>query len=389
MKRLILVCALALAACSGNNASNNGNNQTEDVGPDQATGMDTGDEEDMGTGGGGDTGVTDTGNGDLGSDASDAGDDMADVTEFPDVMQQECFHPSNDPDCPMGEFGAGTFLDFIEIDESQECCRDFTGDGVNDNKIGLYVAALEAAADEDLNANIDSAINAGRLIYLFEYSHWGNEDFDDDLALRVFLGQDTDDMFGDNLAGTGEFLVDPDSFDMDGDPKWVFNDASVNNGHLVARGGQLELFFPGLLDDVQLLMTDVRIEADVIPPADLQSGGTVALENGEISGALDRNLFYDSMNEAALACTCLDKAVFIYDDQTDSYTCDVTEEDEMGCQFDPSAGCRFLSNRMSCTFFQAASSDVDVDTDGDGEADAFSVGTTFTGVGASITGRVQ
>lgn len=389
MKRWMLVgCVIALAACSGNNSSNNGDNNATDAGDDLATATDTGDERDMGsdeedTGSGDDLGI------DTGTDADDAGDDMADATMFPDVMQQECFHPSDDPSCPMGEFGAGTFLDFIEIDTSQECCRDFTGDGVNDNKIGLYVGALGAATGEDLNANIDTAISTGNLVYLFEYSHWGNEEFDDDLALRVFLGQDADDMFGDNLAGDGEFEITADSFDTNGDPKWVFNNASVQNGHLIATDGELQLFFPNLLDDVQLLMTDVRIEADVVPPADLQSGGTVTLENGELSGALDRNLFYDSMNEAALACACLDKAVFIYDAQNDDYDCNVTAEDETACEFDPSSGCRFLSNRQACTFFQGASSDIDVDTDGDDEPDAFSVGTTFTGVGASITGRAQ
>ena len=174
---------------------------------------------------------------------------------------------------------------------------------------------------------------------------------------------------------------------MNGDPKWNFDTVRVTNGRMIATNGTLELFFPGLLDEVQMLVTDVRIEADVIPPADLASGGGVTLENGEISGALARNLFYDSMNEAANACTCLQKNVFVYNAGEDEYECDLNMVDQMNCEFDPSSGCRFLANRQACAFFELASSDIDLDADNDGTLDSFSVGVRFTGVPAEIVGR--
>lgn len=435
MKQMILCAAMMslLVACSGNNTA--GNNTTPDAGSDmspidpeaccpQTDEVPTGTcriacgpcefgyrDDDCG-------GVTVTCDGDewvendrtapgpsceanngldMGSDMSQPSDmsstDMADMSEpedmfmFPDVAAQDCFHPSTDPNCPMGEFGAGTFLRTLEIDETEQCCRDFTGDGVNDNKIGQYARIL-GGTGQDINGNIATAIEAGELSYLFTYRDWSNEDFDGDLGMTVLLGVDETPDFQDNLMGMGTFLVTPESFDdVTGDPKWVFDDVTVNNGHLVARGGTLNLFFPNLLDQVQLLATDVRIEADVVPPADLASGGTVALENGELSGAMDRDLFYESMNEASASCACIGLPVFEYDADADKYDCVTTDEIQTACQFDPSSGCRFLSNRMACQFLELASGDIDVDTDGDGVADAFSVGVKFSGVGASVVGR--
>lgn len=381
------VLVLALAAC-GKDKNNTNNGEPAD------TGSDMGAPEDMGSGiedqgsGSMDAG-RDEGTPDLGSDAAqDLGPDVADVFQFPDVPAQECYHPSTDPMCPMGEFGPATFLNSIVIDENKSCCRDFTGDGMPDSKIGEYAAILKGGGT-DINMRIDTAIQAGELIYLLEFSNWSNDTFDAELDTTLFLGDDIDLDFSDNIAGTGLFLAHYDSYDMNGDPKWAFTTSSVTNGRLVAQGGSLELVFPDLLDQVKLQVTDVRVEADVVSPADLQSGGRVVLENGELSGVLIRDIFYASLNEASVACECLQKPVFAYNATDDEWECDLTQADSDNCMFDPTSGCRFLSDRTSCQFFQLASSDVDVDTDGDGKADGFSIGARFTGIGASITERKQ
>ncbi len=381
MKKWLLVCALfAVTACSG---KNNDTSTPADAGPDAADTASVNNVADLP--GMPDMTVPDPL--DVGPDATpDLAPDMpADVQEFPDVAQQNCAHPTTDPTCPMGAYGAGTFLNFIEVVETNACCRDLTGDGVIDNKIGQYVSILGGIGG-NVNANIDEAVQAGQLAYVLEYANWGNETFDGDLDFRVFLGADDDLDFADNLAGMGSFFLRAESFDVAQNPKWNFEDVTVNNGHMVARGGTLELFFPGLLDQVQMLMKNVRIEADVVPPADLASGGGVALDNGTISGALDRDLFYSSMNEAANTCTCLAKNVFVYDAADDDYKCDIDATDEANCEFDPVSGCRFLSNRQACQFLQLASGDIDVDADGDGTVDSFSVGVRFTGIGARILG---
>lgn len=385
-KWMILAVAAVLWGCSGDKSADNSDTGGADVSTTDMSSNNANNTLDV------NNGLTPDLNDPMDMGTTDTGGDMAaedlgmDMTEFPDVMVDNCAHPTTDPSCPMGEFGAGTFLNTIELVQDGTCCRDFTGDGNPDNKIGQYAGFLMGAG-EDINANIQAAVQQGLLAYLLEYANWGNETFDADLDFRVFLGTDTDLDYADNLAGTGAFNLLPESFDMNGAPKWPFDNTTVNNGRLVATDGTLELFFPNLLDEVQMLMTDVRIEADVIPPADLASGGGVTLENGEISGALHRDLFYDSMNEASNACVCLQKNVFVYEPNADQYECDIDMADEMNCMMDPSSGCRFLANRQACQFFELASSDVDIDTDGDNVNDAFSVGVRFTGIPASIAGR--
>lgn len=383
MMRWLLIGMLALGAACGkdNNATpapdSGADAAPQDLGhdvatPDMAPEPDTAPPADMHTA-------------DMG--APDAAPDMVDMTTFPDVMEQNCAHPASDPMCPGGLYGPGTLLDSIEIVPDATCCADVNGDGTIDNKIGGYLPLIATATGSDVNGNIAAAVQAGQLAYLFEYANWGNETFDADLDFRVFLGVDADLDYTDNLAGNGQFNILAESFDPNGDPKWSFDDVTVNNGRLVGTGGQIQLFFPYLLDEVQMLVTNVRVEADVVPPADLAAGGTVTLQNGELSGALDRNLFYDSMNEAANACACLQKSVLVYDAAANDYSCDVDVLDEQACAFDPSSGCRFLSNRQACQFLELVSGDLDVDADGDGTLDSFSVGVRFTGVGASIIGR--
>lgn len=372
---LVSLVAL-LAACS----SKDDNNGAADVGHDTAQPADAGHDTAQPT----DTAQPQ----DVTQPEPDAplGADVApDVPDEPDVPAQECAYPNADPMCPQGAFGPGTFLNTIEVVNNRSCCRDFDGDGMFDNKIGTLLGLLTTVG-EDPNGNIAAAIQSGELAYVLEYANWSNEEYDSALDFRVLLGIDEDDDFTDNLAGTGSFLVRPESYEDNGAPKWNFDNASVQDGRLVATGGTLELFFPGLLDEVQMLIRDVRVEADVVAPATLHAGGGVTLENGEISGMFDRALFFDSMNEAANACSCLGKNVYVYSSSSDQYLCDIDSSDMAGCAAEPNQGCRFLADTTTCLFLQNISDEVDVDFDNDGTNDAFSVAVRFSGVPASIVG---
>ena len=382
---LILV-ALTLAACSGNNDTTGDNNGGSDAATDASGVADAGPVPDATDGSKRDGGGVDDTGSDVGDVTSaDIGTDTADVWDEPDVAPQPCFHPSSDPNCPMGAYGAGAFLKTIQIAEDRTCCRDFDRDGALDNKIGEYMKLLKANGT-DMNARIAAAVQAGELAYLLEFSNWANETSDPQLDVRLFLGADDDFDYSDNLAGTGSFLIEEASFEPNGDAKWVFATGVVRDGKLRANGGTLELVFPGLLDEVRLHVSDVTVGADVVPPADLQSSGRVTLANGELSGALHRELLFGSLNEAAVGCSCLQKPIFSYDAPADQWRCDVEEADTTGCQFD-TPGCQSLADPTFCTFFELASKGVDVDADDDGKKDSFSVGARFTAVGASITGR--
>lgn len=354
-----------------NNTSNNVNN-AQDVGQ-----QDTANDEGNGTDAGRDL-ATDT--------SSDVAIDANDMS-FPDVTSQPCTHPTTDPNCPMGEFGPATFLDTVEVVLDNTCCRDMTGDGTFDNRMGSILAAV-VGFGLDINQDIAANIQAGRLVYLVEFANWENETFDSSLDATVYLGVDEDQDFTDNLAGTGNFLVTPDNFDeVTGDPLSPFETTQVLNSRLNAQRGVIDLRFPGLLPEVEIITTDLQLTADVDPNSILESGGRVTITNGELSGAILRNRFFQSLNEAAVGCACIGREIFTPEGDG-SFNCDLNAAEEMLCLTDPEAGCRLMGQTMSCSLWGQLGGTTDVDTNGDGENDAFSIGLRVTGVGASITDRV-
>lgn len=312
----------------------------------------------------------------------------------PDVEDYECFYPSADPNCAQGPFGPGSFITSLNIVSNRTCCFDYTGDGRNDNAIGVLLGQIQALPGmSDVNANIAFAINQGLLSYVFEFSNFANPFYDPSLNLRVLLGEDTDEFFADNLGGEGAFNVLPESFEEDGTtPKWAFDEARVNNGKLIASGGAIDLTFPGLIDEVAISLVDVHVRADVVDEAgkepDLTAGGRVWLSNGELAGVLLRDKLFESMNNAALGCDCIQDArplMYSYNQDQDKYVCELTADDATRCN-SASSACSDLANRTICLFFASYSTNVDVDSSGDGTNDGYSVGVRFESVGASIEG---
>lgn len=335
-------------------------------------------------------GATDTGGAPDVAANPDAGPGEADVA--PDVEDYECFYPSNDPNCAQGPFGPGSFITDLTIVSNRTCCFDYTGNGQNDNAIGVLLGQLQVFTG-DVNANIAFAINQGLLSYVFEFSNFANPFYDPSLDLRVLLGEDTDDFFSNNLGGEGAFNVLPESFEADGTtPKWAFDEARVNNGKLIASGGAIDLTFPGLIDGVAISLVDVHVRADVVDEAgkepDLTAGGRVWLSNGELAGVLLRDKLFESMNNAALNCDCIQDArplMYSYNQDQDKYVCELTAADATRCS-SASSECSNLADRTICAFFANYSTNVDVDSSGDGTNDGYSVGVRFQSVGASLEG---
>ena len=342
-----------------------------------------------------DTGGSEDG-GDEGADAGpDAGldsgldsgaPDASDAGVEPDVSEVACAYPSSDPSCPTGDFGPASFIDTIRIVPQQDCCRDFDGDGTQDNQIGSLLNAASAVGGGNVNAEIAAAIAAGRIVYLLEFANWGHPAYDPALDARFLLGADD---------GQGGYLVDPASYGLAGQPLYAFGSGEVAQGVLTAEGGALSLEFPGLLPQVEILLTDVRIEsADVAVPADLTAGGQVTLQSGKMSGILERDTLFESLNVASNACSCLQTDAFTWNATSSKWECALTDAHQSACANDPNAsgGCQQLASTQLCGMFALLSGSVDVNAanpmDASAPHDAYSVGIEFHGTGASISGAL-
>jgi hypothetical protein len=385
-------------------ADDDGGPGTSDVGPDTEpetggtpdggpadTGEDAPDPGDVGDAGDGDTGSA----GDTGADATDTAD-----AGPVDAGHSGCSYPPTDSTCPDGDYGPASFVSEFVIKRSGECCHDFDADNSDDSALGDLAANLETLLQVNFNDLIDAQIQNGLLVYLFEYAYWSDETDDPALEFSFLFGQDESPDFSDNLAGTGDFLVDPASLDSNGDPKSSFPQASVVGGRLSVANGTAPLVLPVGAELVEVVVENVRISADVTPGADLEAGGRVALTNGELSGTVSLDEMFGALNTVAEACSCISQSthpVFVEEvnNGTPNWVCTSTDQDNSSCQNDSSATqmCQTLADNESafgCSYVaQVIDSQADLDLDQDQHEDAYSLGAEFEAVGASIVGQAQ
>ncbi len=397
---LIAMMLFSISACSSDETGQTNNNQSDVSSQADADGTSTdldgntlidADPGDVPMGTGNDTDPTK--DADPGQDTAPEPDAAEpDPDTYPAVEPVACAFPSTEEGCATGDFGAATFLTEFKIVEDKSCCYDFNGNGKFDNFLGSLVGTMSSfSAFGDVNANIQTAINLGELVYMFEYSGLEHPEFDSDFKLTLFEGRDSDNDFAPNLLGAGDFEVLPHSYEVPGTPNWVFEKARVHNGELVATGGRLRIRFPGMLDEIVMILENVRVRAKVEQEAekapDLTAGGRVWLTQGELAGALNRDTLFSSLNDAAKGCECIQDvdAIYAYNSTKDSYKCAITSADAARCRT-ASAACQNLADQGVCGLLALQSNKVDVDTDNDGKPDAFSFGARFTGVGASIVG---
>ncbi len=401
----LIALALALApACSDDGTSEANNNTLTD------TGSDSTDEPDAPSDGGPDGGQDVSDSGDDASDAdptqdadatsndaTDGGDedagDTSDATDEPDAPHTGCAYPPVDASCPDGPHGPGSFMTEFVFKERGECCHDYDGDGIDDNALGDLVAQLAGPpAETDFNEVIDYQIQNGVLVYLFEYAYWSDENNDASLELDLLFGRDTDADFAPNLAGTGDFYIEPDSLDANGDPRSNFPSASVSNGRLSVSGGSAPLSLPVGTELIEVDVTDIVIEADVVPGADFEAGGRVELTNGQLAGLVTLDELFGALNDVARNCSCIATDPVFTENSTDTWVCNSTPEDAESCNNDPNATlmCQNLADTTAisgCSIIASVlSNSPDLDRDGDDSNETLSLGATFEAVGAEITG---
>ncbi len=332
---------------------------------------------------------------DLDMTASDLGpQDMAPVDMAPDMSEPEdmlmfpdadvfpCAYPPDPAStCPTGPHGPAAFVTNFTIVEDRTCCRDFDGDGDFENFIGnTLISTARTSFGVNVNQNIDNAIQAGALAFIFEFEDWQNDQYDPQITARILNGTDTTAPIDDNLFGSGSFYPTPESYDANGQPRWGFTQAHVFNGMFEATGGKLRIYFPGIVDAVQIILDDVKVTAQIPIGADLGAGGSVTMLDGELSGAIIRKEFFDSLNTFAQTCSCMGGPIF-EEQSNGSYTCLLTEDK---CVGDASNACELTGQLSFCGGLGLFSSSVDVDLDGDGRRDSFGFGARFTAVRTTL-----
>ncbi len=330
------------------------------------------------------------------SDVSDAGTDTADVgvdSGLADAGHSGCTFPA-DPDagCPVadqGLYGPASFISQFVVKKSGECCADLDGDGTLDSAVGDLAASMQSMMGVPFNDIIAAEIQHGMLIYLLEYAYWDDPANDGALQLDLVFGQDESPDFTDNLAGTGNFLIDSTTLDAQGHPLSDFDVASVTNGRLSVTGGNAPLVLPVGADLVEIGVQQLSLQADVDSSADLTSNGRVALSNGQLSGVITLDEMFSALNTVAQGCSCISSDPLFTEQSPDSYTCSPAASEKQACDSDPSASdmCKTLASKSGCTTVAAVmTQSADLDLNSDPGNDALSLGATFEAVGASIRG---
>lgn len=282
----------------------------------------------------------------------------------------------------------GTILTSLAIGgvgDAEPCCFDFDDDGEINNALGKLLNGLgNILGDTDVNLEITSNMTEGSLAILFNYKGLDDLVNDDTVDMAVFYGEDTDDDYADNLAGTGDFLVDPTSF-VEGTmvPMANFPGAKIQNGIFSAGPSVFNLAFP--IGNIKLLaaVSGALIEAEVSAGP---SGKGLAFTGGKLGGYIRMEDLYGALNSyVSGGCECLGLSgeLIEYNEakgkmacaSVDNSSCDSNDPDQETCaQLGSFCGAALLFLKP------------DIDSDDDGEKDAMSVGAWVSGTSATITG---
>ena len=340
----------------------------------------------------GDNNSNGDGNSDDGDSDGTPDDDDGDGDEeeliFEDVDPVDCAYPSDDLDCPQGEYGPASFMSTIEIVPDTTCCSDLTGDGQYDNVLGTLVGMLQGVPTfGDVNGNIQDSIDDGQMAYLFEAHGLTHPQWTPSFDLFIHEAGATAYPPAVNLAGEGGFLLRHWSIIAGtGIRRYGFESAYIYDGQLVGQNGTFQIRFPGLLENIDALVKGVTLTADVVqdPAPNLTAGGGFALTNGRLGGAIMRDALYESMNQAAQDCECMgdDVILYYYEDAGDLWRCGLKAEDQDACVGAP-IECRSLAQTQLCAVLAQISRQADVVIDGER---ALSVGLKIETVPTEIMG---
>ena len=277
---------------------------------------------------------------------------------------------------PSEEFDWEPASNFTSLAVTQDCCADLTGDGEPDNAW----ATMQDLDEPDLQSTNDTRatrIDDGELVYLLE--HDGITDLEDsaDYILNFFHGHHLN----------GDTFIDPASIEQGTYPFNLFADTTLANGSISAAQGvvSFEFFMNPLW--LTLPVRHAQLSGDVVAQdSDLDDG--IAIEGGEIAGAIMVIDILEPLNNYAADCDCLSNpdSLLNYDQSNPtSVTCDEASDEYEACYDLGDETCGEVA--QACPFYGTSMGMfADLDISGDGNHDAFSVGLTFEADGVQIEG---
>ena len=118
---------------------------------------------------------------------------------------------------------------------------DLNGDGTIDNSFGNLPTALR----DQINKDIQSSFDTGAQFFVLNLANWGDPWTTDapDVLVQMLLARDADTDPANNFDGTGQFYVDPLSFDLDCEPTLKADQASITNGVMTATARVFQIPF--------------------------------------------------------------------------------------------------------------------------------------------------
>lgn len=385
----IAVCACLCSACGDGTPSGDNDASQTDVDATDDTGVDTGptdvsrDTDDASDPDGSDveetrdTETTDTDP----ADARNGGDTLSGLSPVPGPPEDD----SVDRDALPTSFGPAAVIDSLAIGE--DCCRDFDGDGSDDNAMGRLLETFAAFADFEVNTRLREEIDNGELIYLFEFGNWSDLSEDDSIDMYSHPGRDaTPQDLSDNFTGTGPYQIDPASYRADGTPLANFTPARVESSNkLRASASTLPFDVPFLEGfDIEFTLRDVEVRATTAEPASLASGGHVTLEEGELSGALPQEALMRNLNRIARSyCPCLGGEKLFREARPDQFVCNDPAE---ACSGAPGLAQMCDPNVCETLLMPELRNKADLNINPSPREDAYSLGLEFSAVGAHIQG---
>jgi hypothetical protein len=290
------------------------------------------------------------------------------------------------------------------------CCFDFNEDGKIDNKLGSILKSFASLFDVD--KTISEQIAAGKLLLLLETKNLG-ADIVNDAALDMygFYGVDMREGAHDNTDGMGHFKANGSSFHAGTDlPLIAFEGASITSSLLEAGPSLFQLAIPFVGAQLDLKVSETRIEADAIDGPNAEGGlalGQTGL-GAKLGGVIAKTDLVSALNAYISTCACVnfqvcagtkkacttdaecttfpkkcvtaeaDHVLVGADGQCNDAATDTCGEDEAACAQIPGF----------CAVVLAALAP-DVDLDGDGTKDGISVGIWFNATSATIDGVID
>ncbi len=271
-----------------------------------------------------------------------------------------------------------------------DCCFDFTDDGVNDNALGKLLGLIGGiVADFDVNATIAEQISSGSLALLLETKNVSNIANATGITLNGFYGVDGDADLANNAAGTSTFKANVSSFKPSTAIPWIsFSGVTIANGVLTAGPAPFNLSVPLLGATLDLRVDGTRLESPVSAGPNGADGGLAmgGDEGARLGGYVAIATVAEAFNQYLDAsCSCIVKP-----DTSKPYigtkiaSGKVTLETNIGS----AASCTDDICKQIGQYVPIAKSFItpDVDGDSDGILDSMSVGVRIKATSATMSG---